>query len=265
MALASFGVLGLVLMQSTRLRISTVLRKLPSFDFLDDKKYAIFLAYLVLLAICILATFMTWSRAGTLFLLITFSISLIWLFLFTRFTDWSKKTRLLGVIALMAIALAGFVFFAGGTISRLDQSAFDEKRWCVAKFTLRAIAEHPFLGTGLGTYREVYPLYRDPACGVNAIWDRAHNSLLEGYLGLGLPFLLALLAVLWLSAVTLSRGLRQRRRFVFIPIVLSGMGLFAALHSLVDFPLQIHGIAIFFAALWGSGLASCNARSVGAN
>ena len=38
---------------------------------------------------------------------------------------------------------------------------------------VRAIRENWLLGTGYGTFDRVFPMYRDPACGIHGAWLRA--------------------------------------------------------------------------------------------
>ncbi len=261
MAVSGMAVLGLAVYQTTRMRMDSVLARLPDFDYFSDRKYLLFFAYSLLFLLCTIAVFMTMSRSGTLFYLLSTGACLVWLLALSPGTVRGWKTRLWVAAAIMAAGAATFVLFAGGTISRLDEGAFDSRRWCVAGFTLRAIVDFPLFGTGFGAYREIYPMYRDPLCGVTGIWERAHNSFLEASLGLGLPFLAALLSLAVVVFQAIRRGLRGRQRMRHVPILFIGAVIYMLLHSMVDFPLQIHGIAVFFAALSGCSLAICNARS----
>ena len=68
-------------------------------------------------------------------------------------------------------------------------------------------------GTGFGTFRDVFPLYRQGECGLYGRLVMAHNSYLDGFLGLGLPFLVFLAAGLAALAVILTIGYRDRRRY----------------------------------------------------
>ncbi|MBP0575551.1 hypothetical protein J8J27_33020, partial [Mycobacterium tuberculosis] len=81
------------------------------------------------------------------------------------------------------------------------------------------------------------------------VWDRAHNVFLEFALGVGVPaaagVLVALYAVL---TTTFVIGWRRRRRLVCAPITGIAILVLLTLHSLVDFSLQIPGMAVFAVA-----------------
>ena len=115
-------------------------------------------------------------------------------------------------------------------------------------------------GTGFGTFRTIFPIYRNVECGIHGIWDRAHNTFLEGYLGLGFPFCLFLAILIWFIANGLIIGFCDRYRFKFISILTIGLIAYISMHSFVDFPLQIPGLAVYFSSLLSAGIAISIAR-----
>jgi O-antigen ligase len=117
------------------------------------------------------------------------------------------------------------------------------------------IAEHPWFGTGLGTFEWTYPAYRSGDVSMWGVWDRAHSTPLELAAEAGLP-LAAAVAVGWLVILgVLLRGAIVRRRDVAIPLAALAVALLALGHSAIDFPLQIPGFSIVVLALIGAGLA----------
>jgi O-antigen ligase len=116
--------------------------------------------------------------------------------------------------------------------------------------TIDAIKDNLIFGTGFGAFRDVFPVYRDSDCaGIFGVWDRAHNFFLEGWLGLGLPFVAAL-AIGYLALVgVFIRGIRIRRKFRCVPVMGLAALILASLHSIVDFSLQIPGVGVYFAAV----------------
>ena len=112
-----------------------------------------------------------------------------------------------------------------------------------------AIRDNWKLGTGFGTFRDVFPMYRHAECaGIFGYWDRAHDVYLEGFLGFGILFPIVLVIGVTALVWTLVRGVRLRRSLRHIPIAgLSGLVL-TLLHSAVDFSLQIPGFNVYFAA-----------------
>jgi O-antigen ligase len=131
----------------------------------------------------------------------------------------------------------------------------DEGRLETYRSTLRMIADHPWFGTGLGTFAYAFPAYRSANVSVWGVWDLAHNTLLEVAADMGLP-IAALVVVAWLVIfAVLIRGALIRRRDLIVPVAALSVGLLAVLHSLVDFTLQMPGYAIVAMSLIGAGLA----------
>ena len=122
--------------------------------------------------------------------------------------------------------------------------------------TLRMIGDHPWFGTGLGTFAWSFPAYRSPAISVWGVWDRAHSTPLELAAELGIPFT-GLVVVGWIVvlAVLIRGTVRSAAAIVIVPIAALSIALLALLHSLIDFSLQIPGYAIVVFALVGAGLA----------
>jgi O-antigen ligase len=123
-----------------------------------------------------------------------------------------------------------------------------------------AIKDNPWFGTGFGTFEQVFPVYRDPECGLSGLWDRAHNVFLEGSLGLGLPFaVVVLFGLVYLLSIFLI-GYRTRQRFQIVPVAGMGILLLVVLHSMVDFSIQIPGVAAYVAAALGAAVSISLAR-----
>jgi O-antigen ligase len=120
---------------------------------------------------------------------------------------------------------------------------------------LRMIADHPWFGTGQGTFAEAFPAYRSADVSMWGVWDMAHNTLLELAADMGVPIAgLAVAAWIVIFAV-LIYGARVRRRDLIIPVAALSVGILAVLHSLIDFSLQIPGYSIVVLSLVGAGLA----------
>ena len=211
----------------------------------------------------ILALLLTRSRAGVLVSLASLVGACVFI---VRSRDWrgiGRRTRWFVAGGAGLIGLAGLALLAQQTILRAELGGLSDDRLCLYRETLAAIRDNWLWGTGFGTFEDVFPAYRLGECGIYGLPERAHNSYLEAYLGLGLPFVLLLIACLIPLASIYATGLRERRRLRSIPIVcLAALGLMLV-HSAVDFPIQIHGIAAYFAALLGCGAGLSLARSPG--
>src|SRR5690606_13545416 len=82
-----------------------------------------------------------------------------------------------------------------------------------------------------------------------------HNFFLEGYLVLGLPFALLLLATLTYLIWIFYIGYHTRHSFRFVSVVGAGILVLVLLHSMVDFSLQIPGVSAYFAAALAAAIA----------
>ena len=214
------------------------------------KKVVIAFAMLLL---CLTAMFMTGSRGGVLVSLL--ALILAFIAFFRR--DLPRGTGLLTALAgCGAVALILLEFMGAGVNGRFDiQGLADEGRLATYKATLRMIADHPWFGTGQGTFAYAFPAYRSPSVSVWGVWDLAHNTLLEIAAEMGVP-IAALVTAAWIVIfAVLIRGALVRRRGRLVPIAALAVATLAVLHSLIDFTLQNPGYAIVALSLVGAGLA----------
>lgn len=260
LALSAFAIFGLLCMQLTEIHLDSVKRRLRELRFFDSRRYVLVLVYALLFLICLIALFLTRSRGGVGFSTLCLMISAIVIVLTYHSASAGLAFRLPLSIAILLGSVIAFGIFGGRVVLRAEVDGFDEARWCTAKSMLRAISDYPLFGTGFGTFREFFPIYRDIQCGIYGVWERAHNSFLEAYLGLGFPSALFMLACAVALIHALRIGYLERRRFRSVAIVTFGAVVYVMLHSVWDFPLQIHGIAVYFAALTGAGCSISVAR-----
>jgi hypothetical protein len=212
-----------------------------------------FVLLLTMMVICLLATFMTGSRAGVSVSLLGFVVAVVG-FLYRDLV--SRRGVLVAVGAGCGLALLTLYVLAANVVARFyEGGVIDHTRLSVYRSTLRIIVDHPWFGTGLGTFNLAFPAYRSDDISMYGIYDRAHSTLLELAAEAGLP-LASIVVIGWMIAFgVLAHGVRTRRRDRIIPAAASSVGLLAALHSLVDFSLQIPGFAIGVFGLLGVGVA----------
>lgn len=112
--------------------------------------------------------------------------------------------------------------------------------------TTQAIGDHLPLGSGLGTFTEVYPRYEDPAMTQRAFINHAHNDYLEMLLELGLVGSAIFVIFLgWWTRNFVRIWLNQAASpFAFAGAIASGTIL---IHSIVDYPLRTAAISGLFA------------------
>lgn len=205
---------------------------------------------------CALALVLTLSRAG----IASSLLAIVCLLSFSPWL-WSRRRRasrksfgregLRWLIAPFGIVLLLFFAFllTGHAQARLAAGFTSDARFCIYPAVIEAIRDNWLWGAGFGTFEQSFAPYQPASCGLDGIWERAHNFYLEGMLGLGLVFLPLLCAAIYILARAFWLGLRQRQRERIYPAAgISAMVLVLS-HSLVDFSLQIPGVSLYFAAI----------------
>lgn len=187
------------------------------------------LAFLAVAALLLLLLFAVGSRAGMVLSVGMTFLSIAW---YGTPSRHGFIKPLLAVATLTAIFLASFLLFG-------EDSLEQDARAIFFRTTLRAIGDFWLTGSGLGTFRVVYPMYENPAEIAGYFANQAHNDFLQIFLETGL----AGLAILALFAGLAIIG--ERRNKLSQAAFLSLMAL--ALHSVVDYPLRTFAVAILFA------------------
>jgi O-antigen ligase len=234
-------------------------RKIPDWLFSRPPRYALVLSGM--LFVCVTAMMMTKSRAGVLISLLAIIVAFVLYF----HRDLPRRSGVVAAaLGVGAGALLVLQFMGGGVNARFDAEGLaSEGRSATWRATIRMIAEHPWFGTGQGTFVWSFPAYRSDTVSMVGIWDRAHNTLLELAADMGIP-LATLVALGWiLMLVILIHGAAVRRRDLLLPVTAFAVAMLALLHSMVDFSLQIAGYAIPALTLVGAGLAQSFASDRG--
>ena len=206
-----------------------------------------------ILLLCLAAMLMTNSRAGIVLSLVMLIVAFASFF----YRDLPRRGGIAATVVIGGLTALVFLQILGGNVSgRFDvQGLSDEGRVDVYHSALRMIADHPWFGTGLGTFVWDFPAYRSANISIWGIWDRAHSTPLELATDLGLP-LTGLIVVAWLVVIAvLIRGVRIRRRDLIVPVCAVSVAILGLAHSTIDFSLQIPGYSIVVFALVGAGLA----------
>lgn len=206
---------------------------------------------LVFFFICIVSVVTTKSRAGVLagLTLLLFCLSFV---LMRASNRQSRKSsyRLLLILVMTSFLLTIFLIFFGGPVLSRVEFGQANLRNCVHQGTLDAIVSNFPWGTGLGTFRDVFPIYRPAECGgLTDTWHRAHNSFLELTLAKGIVgpvVVISLLGAIFNKGSVIFRPSSDRQ---FTPVILLSMLIYLILHSVVDFPLQIPGVANYVAVM----------------
>lgn len=215
------------------------------------------LPHLASLLVCLMAMFMTGSRAGVGLSLLAMIVSFT---LFLRKDVPPRSGIWISLGSGIAVALGLMQLLGGRVSSRFDsQGLVDEGRIEAWKSTLKIIADNPWFGTGMGTFQWAFPPYRSPNISIRGIWDAAHSTPLELASEVGIPMALLLAAAWAIMLVVLARGVFGRRRDAIIPLAAVATATLSLLHSCLDFTLQVPGYSIPFFAVFGAGLAQSSA------
>jgi O-antigen ligase len=199
------------------------------------------------------ALLLTASRGGvTATLLGLFVVGVL-----VRRGDAGAAKQPIWILAAGFLLVAAIMLVFGGTYAGKleEQGVYDASRMAVYDLTVRSIRDAPLLGWGYGTFRDVFPMYRDHSLSVDGIWLQAHDTYLEVFQGLGLVFGAMLVASVLSLVLRTVRGAMRRRKNAIVPCVAAGTAALVGAHALVDFSLQMQAVALTFMALLGAGVA----------
>ncbi|MFD0981050.1 O-antigen ligase family protein [Tropicimonas aquimaris] len=198
--------------------------------------------------ICLAALILTGSRAGG-------ASGLIGLLVFALALRSPKGGNMRMVWAMVA-AIAAFVLLtsSGFLLERLETTGPD-LRFEVYPYVVEGALDRPLLGHGAGAFHDTFRAYVPLVAAGAGEWAMAHSSYLENAYEFGLPAVAAFYLALGMIGWRLLLGVFRRRRNRVVPAFALACFVVAALHSLVDFSLQIPAVPAAFAAILGLGWA----------
>lgn len=216
---------------------------------------AVLLGFLLLFSLG--SIFLSLSRGGMIATALTFaafSPLIVPVHVRTRFRPALMVT---GLVACALVVAALFYFSASMLPEKLTSLATEGaepssfERTLAWKQTLRMIADHAWVGCGLGGFETAFARYA-PA-GVLGVWKQSHNDYLQIAAETGiLGALLASLALWVFARRHMIPALRIRiraDRFLILGLAMAVVSML--LHSLVDFSLQIPAVGFLFVVLGG--------------
>jgi O-antigen ligase len=164
----------------------------------------------------------------------------------------SKRTRAVAV-ALFLVGVIGIVVWVGSdpVVTRFEilgqeYSQTNQNRISIWRDTLHLIHQHPWLGTGFGTFSVAYTSAQTAF--PNLLVDHAHCDYLEVVSELGVPGgILVFASIFWILVRAVRRYRRAEDRFD-TAVCLGCIGSVVAIlvHSLADFNLYIPANALVF-------------------
>jgi O-antigen ligase/tetratricopeptide (TPR) repeat protein len=213
----------------------------------------------LVLGICVFAVLLSLSRGGALALLAVATVSMLLLY----------RGSLIGGKTLLAVAGVGLLVGVGlcifgydlvtsrlddfKSVEDLDRNSGRRSLWAA---DLRGAADYWTAGTGLGSHREVYPMYLEELVDSGLEFTHAENGPVQVALETGAPgLLLVLIAVglfLYWCLASLRRGVSTRVLCCFAAIAPC---LAASLtHTMLDFVWYVPGCMVIVVAL---GACAC--------
>lgn len=172
------------------------------------------------------------------------------------------RGRLTGLALLVAGGIAIVAIYGQGTLERsLTVERDADTRLAVYENTLNMIADRPLLGFGASSFEAAYPLYNVMPQSTAVVYDRAHSTYLAHWSEMGivfgsLPMVITAIILLALLGAIFRRGNRQIEICAAAGAIVLG-----AVHSLVDFSLEIEAVTFLFVILLGLGYAGASDRS----
>jgi len=194
--------------------------------------------------IIIMGIFLSGSSAGYALLLFGFILTL---WIINKGSATGKIILGLG-IAVCALILIDIFFLSGQFQEVLKQVSIDTQtsRSAILETSLQARKDFGVLGTGPGSFADVYKLYEDHSQITKLYINEAHNDYLQIWFEMGWAGVLTVLAGLgWLMLQTVvafkTSGRRRRKALIFIVITL-----IALLHATVDYSFRTIAISALF-------------------
>lgn len=206
----------------------------------------VFLAFALLLTLA--GLFMTGSRGGILLAMLCATVFCNCVLLRANVQSHMRKWLIVCVLAAMTpILVWSFMNFGQVIMNKLSTNGVSSNsRLDIFAATLPMIGDNFLIGSGLGSFPAVFQHYRPTNVSSDGIIDKAHNSYLEFAAEMGVPALIVLVALLGWFGLKLYQGFRERKERYTTPALGLSVWLLGALYSLIDFPLQIPGLAALF-------------------
>jgi tetratricopeptide (TPR) repeat protein len=207
------------------------------------------------------ALYLTESRSGWIGLLVGVVVLVVALSLRKGF----RRFLIVLIVAPMLAASGGYVAWmvSPRVQARVEQALNGDIRVVIWKDTLEIIRENPVLGSGLGSYRWMYPHFQKYMI-ENADPEFAHNDYLQYWAEFGAPGI-GLMSVVVLLIVARMIGLIRRNeneKEVFLAGALLGALSGALVHAFFDFNFHIFANAHVLIFLCGCLFAATYNKDV---
>lgn len=206
-------------------------------------------AYAACLVLCLAAVPLTGSRAAMLLAMVMLGLGAIATGIVPLRRIGRSRRATIAAVALLCVVSMGLVL----AWQWMQVDAVDELRHKLAAETVRLGMRHAPLGSGIGSFVDVFAQGASAQFRQSEYVNHAHNEYVQWWLEGGLAGLLVVLGALAMFAWIGARLLRDSRHH---PIqVASWLAVLAVLlHSVVDFPMRTLSVMTLVAALAGFAL-----------
>jgi O-antigen ligase len=211
------------------------------------------------IVVMILGLLFSASRMGILSLLLSFSlISLLF-----RDPRRGKRFSRSSVLILSLALLWGVWIGLDAVISRFFNITEEFKlRWMIWSNTFQILKDFPILGSGLGTFSQIFPMFR--SFHIRNLVTHAENDFLQlasevGLIGLGVLFILFIFLFLKAASGIRSMSTTDSRRYIGIGGLVGILALM--FHSMVERNLQIPANALLYTFIWALVFQTIRHRS----
>ncbi|HTO29654.1 MAG TPA: O-antigen ligase family protein [Pararhizobium sp.] len=154
------------------------------------------------------------------------------------------------LLLIPAIVGLGIIGYGTTFIERVgDVDAAADVRMQLYQQVVTMIETRPFLGFGGNSFEYAYPLFHQAPVSVDLVWDKAHSTYLALWAEYGLVF--GSIPMLIVATILFQLG----AAYLKVPgqdmLLRSGIGiiLVGAVHSLVDFSLEIEAVTFAFVVI----------------
>lgn len=205
------------------------------------------------------------SRSGILLGMLALTLSTLMVLSAPPAKSRSSRQARRGRMILLAVLGGAFIigqFGMTGILRIVESDPLSDYRSAMRAVTLRAAAEYFPIGSGFGTFTQVYGMHETPATMISAYVNHAHNDWLELWLEGGVPAAALMACAVALFLYQAIRVWNPKGAYAehVLPRAASVGVLVLLLHSLVEFPLRMPALATIFAALVAIMMAPPPAR-----
>lgn len=200
------------------------------------------------LVIILAAIVQSASRMG--FLAVGTGLVIVTVLMFRSVRRSFQQLLVLAIGALVALWLYGNQL--GDRV--LSSSPLDDSRFELYRQVWQMIQGRPLLGYGGGSFQTVFPLFHKPELNPDLVWDKAHSTYFALFCEYGLVFgSLPIIIFGFLAVLFLRQWYRRSRDDIAVVTAIATIGLIGV-HSLLDFSMEIHGVALLVSVVIGAGL-----------